>query len=138
MTPTQVELVQTSFSRLQPTAAKVGRIFYERLFELDPALRLMFRGDMEEQSRKLMHMLATAVAMLKRPEQLLPVVESLGRRHASYGVVDEHYVKVGAALIWTLQRGLGEAFTAEVCDAWVGMYEWVTATMRSAAAVAAA
>jgi len=138
MTPTQVELVQTSFSHLQPMAANVGRIFYDRLFEIDPSLRPMFRGDMEEQSRKLMQMLGTAVATLKRPEQLLPVVQNLGRRHAGYGVTDAHYVKVGAALIWTLQRGLGDEFTTAVCEAWVSMYEWITSTMRSAAAAAAA
>jgi hemoglobin-like flavoprotein len=138
MTPKQIELVQASFALVKPISAAAGRMFYGRLFTIDPTLESLFHGDMEEQSRKLMEMIGTAVAMLRRPDQLAPALEGLGRRHAGYGVQDEHYATVAAALIWTLQEGLGEAFTAEIRDAWVAMYEWITGKMRGAAAAAAA
>jgi hemoglobin-like flavoprotein len=139
MTATQIELVQTTFKTVQTISAEAARLFYARLFEIDPSLRPMFRGDMEEQGRKLMQMLGAAVGSLHRLEEVILAIEALGRRHASYGVRHEHYATVAAALLWTLHRGLGAAFTPEVADAWVAMYEVVTAAMqRGAAAMPAA
>jgi hemoglobin-like flavoprotein len=94
----------------------------------------MFRGDMADQRRKLMQMLTAAVKGLTRLEQLVPVVEDLGRRHAAYGVADAHYDTVGAALLWTLEMGLGQAFTPEVKDAWATIYGLLASTMKCAAA----
>jgi hemoglobin-like flavoprotein len=102
------------------------------LFELDPSLKGMFRGDMTEQRRKLMQMLTAAVKGLDRLDQLVPVVEELGRRHVGYGVADAHYDTVGSALLWTLDKGLGAAFTADVKDAWVAVYGLLADTMKNA------
>ena len=139
MTSEQIELVQVSFKMVQPIAGETAQLFYNRLFEIDPSLRPMFRGDMDEQGRKLMQIIGVAVGALRRLEQILPAVEDMGRRHAGYGVREEHYATVADALLWTLEKGLGEAFTHEVCDAWVAMYELVTTAMkRGAAGIAAA
>lgn len=140
MTPAQIALVQQTFDQVKPIAGVAAGLFYNRLFELDPALRPMFRGDMEEQGRKLMQMLSVAVAGLTRLDTLVPAVEALGRRHAGYGVKDEHYATVGAALLWTLGQGLGEAFTPEVEAAWATAYGLLSHVMQHAdetAAVAA-
>src|SRR5438128_1668487 len=136
MNSKQIELVQSSFKMVQPIADQAARLFYQRLFEIDPSLRPMFRGDMEEQGRKLMQMIGVAVNALRRLDQVLPAVEDLGRRHAAYGVRDEHYETVAAALLWTLATGLGDAFTSEVSDAWVAMYGAVTSAMKRGAAIA--
>ena len=133
MTSRQIQLIQESFALVAPSADSVATSFYERLFELDPALRSLFPPDLTEQRRKLMQMLTVAVGMLNRPEALIPVLESLGRRHAGYGVRDEHYDTVGAALLWTLERGLGAAFTNEVRTAWTTLYKLVATTMQAAA-----
>jgi hemoglobin-like flavoprotein len=93
----------------------------------------MFRGDMAEQRRKLMQMLTAAVKGLDRLEQLVPVVEDLGRRHATYGVEDRHYDTVGSALLWTLEKGLGDAFTPETKQAWTTVYGLLATTMKTAA-----
>jgi hemoglobin-like flavoprotein len=139
MTPRQIDLVQESFERVQPIAVDAARLFYQRLFETEPSLRPMFRGNIEEQGRKLMQMIGVAVASLRRLEQILPAVEDLGRRHAGYGVQDSHYGTVAAALLWTLEQGLGASFTPEVRGAWAAMYEVVAAAMkRGAAGVGAA
>jgi hemoglobin-like flavoprotein len=130
----QIELVQSSFEAVKPIAEIAADLFYTRLFELDPPLRAMFRTDRAEQGRKLMHMIGVAVKGLSRPEQILPAVEELGRRHACYGVRDEHYATVGAALLWTLEKGLGEAFTPDVRAAWTAVYTLLTETMQRAAA----
>jgi hemoglobin-like flavoprotein len=123
MTPAQKVLVQESFARVAPIADTAGALFYERLFALDPTLRELFRSDMREQRRKLMQMLAVAVHNLDNVENILPALHALGRRHAVYGVTGQHFTVVGEALMWTLERGLGEAFTAEVRDAWCAVYQ---------------
>ena len=130
---TQKVLVQESFAAVVPIADDAAVLFYRRLFELDPSLERMFRGDMTEQRRKLIQMLTAAVKGLDRLDKLVPVVEDLGRRHAGYGVADAHYDTVGAALLWTLEKGLGNAFTAEVKDAWVTVYGLLAGTMKNAA-----
>jgi nitric oxide dioxygenase len=136
MTQHQIELVQSSFSQVLPILEPATMMFYDRLFELDPSLRAMFRTPQAEQARKLGHVLTVVVKGLSRPEQILPAVEELGRRHANYGVQPEHYATVGAALLWTLQSGLGEAFTAEVHEAWSSAYSLLSSTMQKAAAEA--
>jgi hemoglobin-like flavoprotein len=133
ITRDQKALVQESFALLAPIADDAAALFYRRLFELAPELRPMFRGDLAEQRRKLMQMLTAAVKGLDRPEQLLPVVQDLGRRHAGYGVVDEHYAIVAEALLWTLQKGLADAFTPEVREAWIAVYTVLATTMQAAA-----
>ena len=133
LTLTQKTLVQDSFATIAPIADDAAVLFYQRLFELDPSLEHMFRGNMAEQRKKLMQMLTAAVKGLDRLDQLVPVVENLGRRHAGYGVTDAHYDTVGSALLWTLQMGLGRAFTAEVKDAWATVYGLLATTMKEAA-----
>ena len=133
VTPAQKTLVQESFAVIAPIADDAAALFYRRLFELDPALRRMFPGDMSEQRKKLMQMLTAAVKGLDRLDQLVPVVQELGRRHAGYGVADAHYDTVGAALLWTLEKGLGDAFTPETKEAWATVYGLIAATMQQAA-----
>jgi hemoglobin-like flavoprotein len=133
VTVAQKTLVQASFATIAPIADDAAALFYRRLFELDPSLERMFRGDMAEQRRKLMQMLTAAVKGLDRLDQLVPVVEDLGRRHGGYGVTDAHYDTVGAALLWTLEKGLGSAFTSEMKDAWAAVYGLLATTMKRAA-----
>jgi len=132
VTPTQKTLVQDTFASIAPIADDAAALFYRRLFELDPSLRAMFRGDMSEQRRKLMNMLGAAVKGLDRLEQLVPVVQDLGRKHTGYGVEDRHYDTVGAALLWTLEKGLGPEFTPAVRDAWTSTYSLLANTMIEA------
>ena len=98
----------------------------------------MFRHNIEEQSKKLMTTLKMAVEGLDRPKELIPVVQALGRRHLQYGVKDEHYDLVGAALLWTLEHALGSDFTPKARNAWSQVYVWLATTMKDAAAHAAA
>jgi hemoglobin-like flavoprotein len=134
MTPRQVELVQTTWAQVVPISEQAAALFYGRLFELDPNLKPMFKSDIKEQGRKLMQMITAAVGGLKDLGKLVPVVENLGRRHVGYGVVDAHYDTVGAALLWTLEKGLGSAFTPEVKEAWATVYTVLATTMKKAAA----
>ena len=134
LTDTQIALVQKSFAVIAPIADDAAVLFYQRLFEIDPSLKTMFSGDMAEQRRKLMQMLTAAVKGLQRLDRLVPVLEDLGRRHIGYGVTDQHYDTVGAALLWTLEKGLGRAFTPEMKEAWAAVYGLLANTMRNAAA----
>jgi len=138
VTERQKMLVQESFATIAPIADDVAALFYRRLFEIDPSLQRMFRGDMTEQRRKLMQMLTAAVKGLDHLEQLVPVVKDLGRRHGTYGVTDEHYETVASALLWTLEMGLGRAFTEEMKDAWTTGYLVLATTMQDAAREAVA
>ena len=133
MTPEQIALVQRTFADILPITDAAAALFYERLFTLAPTLRSLFHSDMHEQGRKLMAVLQLAVAGLSRLEELVPSVQALGRRHRGYGVRDAHYATVGAALLWTLQEGLGKRFTPEVQAAWTSAYTLLADTMRAAA-----
>ena len=134
MTPEQKTLVQQSFALVVPIADTAAELFYGRLFELDPSLRGLFHGDMREQGRMLMQMLSLAVHGLDRLESILPAVRALGRRHAAYGVTDDHFDTVGDALLWTLKQGLGPAYTPDVADAWASVYAVLATTMKDAMA----
>jgi hemoglobin-like flavoprotein len=135
MTPAQVGLVRATWEQVVPIADTAARLFYGRLFELDPGLRQLFgRTDMAEQRRKLMQTLAVAVAALDKLETLRPALEGLGKRHVEYGVEDHHYDLVGVALLWTLEQGLGDGYTKSVEDAWTMAYTTLATIMRSAAA----
>ena len=132
MTTDQMRLVRESFAQVAPIAETAAALFYGRLFELDPQLRHLFRGDMRDQGRKLMQTLAVAVRALGELDALVPAVQALGRRHAGYGVTSAHYATVAAALLWTLEQGLGTAFTADVREAWVEVYGVLANTMQRA------
>lgn len=137
MSPEQVNLVKSSFASVLPSAEETGKLFYQRLFALDPALRRLFKGEMAEQSRSLMRMIAVAVNGLDRLETITPALKALGVRHAGYGVVGVDYQSVGEALLWTLERRLGESFTPDVSEAWSVAYGLLARTMQSAARDAA-
>ncbi len=122
LTPTQIVLVQKSFAQVAPIAATAADLFYARLFETAPQLRAMFPDDLSEQKKQLMAMLGTVVAGLDRLDRLMPAVRALGQRHKGYGVTAEDFYPVGSALLWTLEQGLGAAFTVETKDAWVTAY----------------
>jgi hemoglobin-like flavoprotein len=113
-------------------------LFYGRLFELDPTLKTLFKVDMREQGRKLMQMIGLAVSKLDALDELVPVVEALGRRHAGYGVKEGDYDTAGNALLWTLEQGLGPAFTPDVKSAWTAVYQVLASTMKAGAKPVAA
>lgn len=133
MTPQQVQLVQTTWEQVVPISEQAAALFYSRLFELDPALKPLFKADITEQGKKLMTMINVAVRGLNDLNKLVPAVQELGRRHVGYGVAEKHYDTVGAALLWTLEKGLGAGYTPEVQEAWTTTYTILATTMKDAA-----
>lgn len=134
MTPLQIELVRDSWAKVVPIAEQAAATFYARLFELDPSLEPLFKSDLKSQGRKLTSMINTVVGNLRNLSTLVPAIEDLGRRHVGYGVKPAHYETVGAALLWTLEKGLGDAFTAETREAWTRAYVILSEVMQSAVA----
>ena len=122
MNAQQIQLVQESFEKVRPIADQAAETFYQRLFEIAPSYRSMFKHDMKKQGAMLMSTLGLAVGSLNNLEAILPAVQSLGRRHAGYGVTAQHYQPVAEAFLWTLEHYLGEGFTPELKDAWVEAY----------------
>ena len=134
MTPEGERLVRETFPMLERASVEAARVFYQRLFTLDPAARALFDGvDMEAQGRKFVAMLGSIVRSLDRAPRLVADVAALGRRHAGYGAGAEHFASVGAALVWTVQVMLGPACTPEVRTAWTEAYSLIAAVMRRAA-----
>lgn len=135
MTPQQIALIQQSWAEVVPisdTAAGLF-LFYQRLFVLDPEVRPMFKGDMREQGQKLMKMLGLIVNSLTRLDELVPAAQDLARKHVDYGVKPAHYDTVGAALLWTLEQGLGSKFSDDVKSAWAAAYGILSQVMKDAA-----
>src|SRR6266516_3988249 len=133
MTPDQSKLVQDSFAKVGPISDKAAELFYGRLFEVAPAVRAMFPDDMTEQRKKLMATLAIVVNGLTNLEAVLPAASALAKRHVSYGAKAEHYPVVGGALLWTLEKGLGDAWTPDVAAAWTTAYGTLSTYMISEA-----
>ena len=133
MTPTQIALVQSSFAKVAPIASDAAALFYDRLFATLPEARPLFKGDMDEQGRKLMATLTAVVGSLDRLDAVLPTAKALAIRHVGYGVRPEHYEPVGAALLWTLEQGLGPDFNSDTSEAWRTAYGVLSSAMIQAA-----
>ncbi|HEY4188385.1 MAG TPA: globin family protein [Polyangia bacterium] len=138
MTPEKKLLVQQTFAQVVPIADQAAALFYGRLFELDPSLRALFKTDLGEQGKKLMQTIGYCVGKLNVLDEIVPAVKDLGRKHAGYGVKEASYDTVGAALLWTLDKGLGAAFTPDVKAAWTEVYTILAATMIEGAKAAPA
>jgi hemoglobin-like flavoprotein len=122
MNPSQINLVQDSFAKVAAISEQAAVLFYGRLFEVAPSVRAMFPDDMSEQRKKLMATLAVVVSGLSNVEAILPAASALAKRHVNYGAKAEHYPIVGGALLWTLEKGLGDAWTADGAEAWTAAY----------------
>ena len=129
ITPAQITLVQSSFQHVLPIAEVAGLLFYERIFTMAPEARALFGDDIALQASRTMAAVGKAVDGLDDIEQVAPYLVRLGARHVGYGVVPAHFDLVGAALLWTLEQGLGEAFTPEVHDAWAAAFGVIAAAM---------
>ena len=132
ITDEQIELIEQSWEKVVAISEEAACIFYARLFEVAPALRSLFRGNMTEQGTKLMQMIGTAVYGLRSLDRVVPALQQLGQRHADYGVKESHYQIVGESLLWTLQKGLGSAFTKDTEEAWRVAFGILSKTMIEA------
>jgi nitric oxide dioxygenase len=129
MTPGQVKLVQDSFAKVAPISEAAAVLFYDRLFEIAPSVRALFPDDLAEQRKKLMATLAVVVSGLSNLPSVLPAASALAKRHVGYGARPEHYPVVGSALLWTLEKGLGDAWTPELAAAWIAAYRTLSGYM---------
>ena len=125
--------VQSTWKSVEAIAPQAAELFYDNLFVADPSLKHLFKGDMTAQGKKLMQMIGAAVGKLNDLDTLVPILQSLGVRHASYGVKEPHYGTVGSALLKTLEQGLGPSFTPDVKQAWVTVYQTMANIMIEAA-----
>ena len=133
MTPDQIKLVQDSFAKIAPISDRAAELFYGRLFNMAPQIRSLFPDDIAEQRKKLMATLAVVVSGLGQLDTILPAASALAKRHVGYGAEPAHYLAVGEALLWTLERGLGAAWTSDVAAAWTAAYSMLSELMISAA-----
>lgn len=134
LTNEQKMMVKDTWGKVVPISDKAAELFYGKLFEMDPNIKPLFKGDITEQGKKLMKTITFAVNSLDNLDQLVPVVQDLGRRHVGYGVKPAHYTTVAGALLWTLEQGLGAAFTPPVKEAWTLTYQTLAGVMMDAAA----
>lgn len=133
MESSTIQLVQNSWQKVVAIGPQAAALFYQNLFEADPALKPLFKGDLQAQGKKLIEMISVAVSKLTELNVLIPVLQNLGKRHGGYGVQDSHYDTVAAALIKTLEQGLGDDFTPETKGAWVEVYSVMADVMKAAA-----
>ena len=133
MTPEEIRLVTATWKGILPIRDTFAELFYRKLFELDPALRVLFKGDMKEQGRNLVAMVSIALRHLANPDAVGQALRELGKRHQRYGVRDEHYATVATALMLALGVSLGEAFTPQAKSAWERAYALLAGTMQGAA-----
>lgn len=133
MKKTEIELIQTSFLKVAPMPDRAAKVFYEKLFELEPNLKVLFKGDMVLQGRKLVATLRFVNDNLKNLSSLTPELQEMGRRHIEYGVADDHYEHVGTALIQMFEELLADEFNEETKNAWIKLYTVLSISMKEAA-----
>jgi nitric oxide dioxygenase len=131
MTPDQVKLIRESFAKVAPVSDRLAGLFYQRLFEIAPEVRHLFKSDIEQQGRKFMATLTVAVSSLDRFESLKPALGALARQHARLGVHAENFRPLGEALIWALQQGLGASFSEATHAAWEAAFDLLAETMKA-------
>jgi len=137
MSPEQKYYIRKSFAQVEAHGTVPALVFYRRLFEIDPALRPMFKSDIEVQAAKLLDMLGVLISHLERTALLEAELRLMGQRHAGYGVQPEHYATVGQALLDMLQETLQNDFKPVVREAWIALYGAVSASMQAGAEEAA-
>jgi hemoglobin-like flavoprotein len=129
VTPKQVQLVRQSFDTIWPVRRKLADQVYRRFFELSPDAQGLFRGNMERQHLKLMDMIAAIVGTLDEREIFQSIISHSGRQHAQFGAKPLHFAAFGEALIWGLEQQFGAAFTPEIKEAWIELYDAVQSEM---------
>lgn len=134
LTAKQIKLVEDSWDFVITNTSEAGAIFYGRLFQQSPHLRSLFKENTREQERKLVSMIAFAVSHLNNLESVMADVQALGTRHKGYGVKDEYFNDVAAALLWTLEQALGNQWNDEVKEAWTALYLTLAGIMMKAPA----
>lgn len=132
MNPSTINDVQSTFNIIAPIADEAAALFYSKLFEIDPSLKPMFKGDMAAQGKKLMQILGVAVSSLNNLAAIVPAVQDLGRRHVKYGVRPQHYNTVAEAILWMLAQTLGATFTPTIKQSWTEVYTVLADTMIAA------
>ena len=125
--------MQETYRKLEPHAGLFAKAFYDRLFSDNPNIALMFDTGLEDQSMRFQVMLYTAVSGIERSEELKPALRNLGQRHVGYGVRPVDFIGFEAALLWALERFLGEEFTPDVRHAWKAFYAIMCAAMLEGA-----
>lgn len=132
MTKEQINLVEDSWDFIVLNTNEAGRIFYGKLFELDPSLKELFKDDIDSQARKLVSLITFVVHKLNNLDSVINDVVALGKRHADYKVKESHYDTVAEALLWTLEKALKERWTPEMRRAWIAVYLVLSTTMMKA------
>jgi hemoglobin-like flavoprotein len=127
----EIKLIQYSFTTLTSKSKHVGEKFYKRLFEANPEMARLFKGDMKEQAGHLMRMVKTVVEGLNHQQIILPAIQDLGRRHQEYGVEAEQYKVFGDLLISVVEEELGNDFNAATKKAWQKLYGVLADEMKS-------
>ena len=134
MTSHQIVLIKGSWQAAATLGDAVGELFYGRLFEIAPEVKPMFSQiTIKEQSKKLLSMLSYVIHKLDSLQDILDEVAKLAQRHAHYGVRPEHYIVVGEALLWTLEKDLAEKWNDELKEAWTLCYMTLSGAMIQAA-----
>lgn len=129
LTSKQIELVENSWDHVLLHFQEAGAVFYKKLFEIDPALRQLFKGEIHEQSQKFVAMITLVVRKLNNADKIFADVKALGVRHHKNSVKPEHYASMAVALLWTLENALGKGWSSEVKDAWTAVYTALAKTM---------
>lgn len=128
----QITLVQETWAKIIPELDQASNDFMEKLLEIKPDLIKLFRTDTRELGMLMMAMINRAINALDDFDEFLPEIQKLGGRHIAYGVTDEDFDNVATALLWTLEKYLGEAYTKDVEQAWTIAYNQIAQVMMEA------
>ncbi|MEO1094155.1 MAG: globin family protein [Cyanobacteria bacterium J06638_28] len=130
----KLRLLEDSFAKIKPNAMAFSECFHRHLFANHPEVKPMFdEVSLELQEKKLVASLALIVENLHNPEALAHALQALGAYHVTKGTLPEQYPHIGQALLQAFEEYLGQDWTDEVAQAWMGAYKTISDIMLSGA-----
>jgi len=131
MTKEDITQVQESWHSVAPVKRVAAELFYVKLFELDPTMKLLFSDDLQLRERRFLQLMDATINGLERADVLKPAIRELGFRHPLFGDSDEHHGTVAIALMWTLEKCLRKDLTFELRAAWTRTFGVLSQTLRT-------
>ena len=131
MNSKQIALVRKTCSDVAPVADSTAEVFYQKLFQLNPALRPVFAGHLHERGRHLLETVEAAARVTDKPDLLASVMADLDNHQIASAAGDRRYEAIGAALILAFRQGLGPAFTPDARQAWIALFDYIDGTMKA-------
>jgi len=124
--------IQSTYEKILPHLDEFSRLFYQQLFEIKPAFKILFRQtDLRIQKQMVIRMIEVVVQGINNLENFMSIIQRIHQRHYELHLKPEDYRLAGQALVLSLEKYFGDEFTPTLKKIWLDFYESIVATMMN-------